>query len=77
LDLLTHLLNGDLHVDRAKGGLNRDGLRRQGVGFSIELLHQKVQTPPDGPAVFKATLNFVYMGINSFDFLINIGFAGE
>src|SRR2546429_7917988 len=50
LHLLAHLLDQDLHVDRAAGGLEVLGLRGQGVGFAVELLHEEVEPAASGLA---------------------------
>src|SRR5205823_3247800 len=50
LHLLAHLLDQDLHVDRAAGGLEVLGLRGQGIGFAVELLHEEVEPAAGGLA---------------------------
>lgn len=45
LHLLAHLLDQHLHLDRGACGLEILGLRGQGVGLAVELLHQEIQAP--------------------------------
>src|SRR5579883_205558 len=50
LHLLPHLLDDDLHVHRTAGGVEVLGLRGQGVGLAVELLHEEIE-PPAGRLV--------------------------
>src|SRR5437763_16786903 len=50
LHLLAHLLDEDLHVDRAARGLEVLGFRGERVGFAVELLHEETEPPSGGLA---------------------------
>src|SRR5207302_6824285 len=50
LHLLAHLLDEDLHVDRAARGLEILGFRGERVGFAVELLHEEIEPASGGLA---------------------------
>jgi hypothetical protein len=77
LDLLAHLLDGNLKLDRRKGRFGGDRFGRQCIGLTVELLHEKVETTTHWTLRREAPPDLPDVGINAIDLFSDIGFAGE
>src|SRR6202171_992732 len=72
LHLLAHLLDQDLHVHGAARGLQILGLRRQGVRFAIELLHEEVEPAAGGLTRADDAAHFADVAREALELLVHV-----
>src|SRR5688572_21135840 len=77
LDLLAHLLDQDLNVDRRARGLDILRLRRERVGLAVQLLHQEVEPPPGWLLRIEHLQDLGHVTPQAVEFFLDIHLAGE
>src|SRR5574343_1498113 len=77
LDLLAHLLDQDLHLDRDAGQLQGSGLAAQGVGLPVQLLDQEIQALAHLATGLEQTGDLVEVGDQAAEFLGHVDPDGE
>src|SRR5688572_5687813 len=77
LDLLAHLLDQDLDVDRGARGLDVLRLRRERVRLAVQFLHQEVEPPPRWLLRIEHLQDLGHVTAQAVEFFLDVHLAGE
>lgn len=77
LNLLPHLLDEHLQVNRNAGGFRVGGFGAQGIGFAVHLLQQEVQPPANGLFLLEGAQHFLDVRIQPIQFLGHVQLLGQ